>query len=101
MFEYEDLNEEEKSTLRDYLHVGRMSRYYLEDNNIVLMSEEELFDYIYLDEIKKTKDAINLIRRVIASEVSEGDTNKSFREIILERNQNVKKISDRVYLYKE
>lgn len=101
MFEYEDLNEEEKGILRDYLEIGRISRYYLEDNNIVLMSEEELFEYIYLDEIKKTKDAINFIKMIIESKVEENDINKSFREVILQRNPNVKKLSDRVFLYKE
>ena len=61
MFEYEELNEDEKRILREKLNINRMSRYYLEDNDIVIMGEKELLEYIYLDDIKKVKDALNFI----------------------------------------
>lgn len=101
MLEYEELNEDEKRILREKLNLGRMSRYYLEDNDIVIMKEKELFEYIYLDDIKKVKDAINFINRIITFEISESDLNKSIRQKILEKNSKVIKLSDRAYAYKD
>ena len=101
MFEYEELNEDEKRILREKLNINRMSRYYLEDNDIVIMGEKELLEYIYLDDIKKVKDALNYINRIMNFEVDNINESKTIRQIILEKNSKVMKLSDRAYAYKE
>ena len=78
-----------------------MSRYYLEDNDIVIMGEKELLEYIYLDDIKKVKDALNFINRIMNFEVDNSNESKTIRQIILEKNSKVMKLSDRAYAYKE
>lgn len=101
MLEYENLNDEEKRRLKEALHIERMSRYYLEDNDIVIMGEKELLEYIYLDEMRKVKDAINFINKIITFEIENEDTNKTIGTIILERNERVIKLSDRAYAYRD
>ena len=101
MLEYEELNEDEKRILREKLNINRMSRYYLEDNDIVIMGEKELLEYIYLDDIKKVKDALNFINRIMNFEVDNSNESKTIRQIILEKNSKVMKLSDRAYAYKE
>lgn len=101
MFEYEELNEDEKRILREKLNINRMSRYYLEDNDIVIMGEKELLEYIYLDDIKKVKDSLNFINRIMNFEVDNSNESKTIRQIILEKNSKVMKLSDRAYAYKE
>lgn len=101
MIEYEELNEDEKRILREKLNINRMSRYYLEDNDIVIMGEKELLEYIYLDDIKKVKDALNFINRIMNFEVDNINESKTIRQIILEKNSKVMKLSDRAYAYKE
>ena len=101
MFEYEELNEDEKRILREKLNINRMSRYYLEDNDIVIMGEKELLEYIYLDDIKKVKDALNYIDRIMNFEVDNINESETIRQIILEKNSKVMKLSDRAYAYKE
>ena len=101
MFEYEELNEDEKRILREKLNINRMSRYYLEDNDIVIMGEKELLEYIYLDDIKKVKDALNYINRIMNFEVDNINESKTIRQIILEKNSKVMKLSDRAYDYKD
>ncbi len=101
MFEYEELNEDEKRILREKLNINRMSRYYLEDNDIVIMGEKELLEYIYLDDIKKVKDALNFINRIMNFEVDNINESKTIRQIILEKNSKVMKLSDRAYAYKD
>lgn len=101
MLEYEELNEDEKRILREKLNINRMSRYYLEDNDIVIMGEKELLEYIYLDDIKKVKDALNFINRIMNFEVDNINESKTIRQIILEKNSKVMKLSDRAYAYKD
>ena len=101
MFEYEELNEDEKRILREKLNINRMSRYYLEDNDIVIMGEKELLEYIYLDDIKKVKDALNFINRIMNFEVDNINESKTIRQIILEKNSKDMKLSDRAYAYKD
>ena len=100
MFEYEELNEDEKRILREKLNINRMSRYYLEDNDIVIMGEKELLEYIYLDDIKKVKDALNFINRIMNFEVDNINESKTIRQIILEKNSKVMKLTYRAYAYK-
>ena len=101
MIEYEELNEDEKRILREKLNINRMSRYYLEDNDIVIMGEKELLEYIYLDDIKKVKDALNFINRIMNFEVDNINESKTIRQIILEKNSKVMKLSDRAYAYRD
>ena len=90
-----------KRILREKLNINRMSRYYLEDNDIVIMGEKELLEYIYLDDIKKVKDALNFINRIMNFEVDNSNESKTIRQIILEKNSKVMKLSDRAYAYKD
>lgn len=101
MLEYEELNEDEKRILREKLNIGRISRYYLEDNDIVIMGEKELLEYIYLDDIKKVKDALNFINRIMNFEIDECNKSKNIRQVVLEKNLKVIKLSDRAYAYKD
>ena len=99
MLLYNDLNNENKRILRQKLNVERMSAYYLEDNNIVLMTKAEMFEYIYLDELYKFKDAMNFITEIVKTFIEEKDINKDLMEILLEQNKEVIKINDNIYAY--
>lgn len=101
MLYYDDLNNEEKRILRTALNVERISTFYLEDNGILLMEAKELFEYIYLYDVKKLKDAINLLNKILEKQIDSSDVNKSIIEKILEDNEKVIKISNNVYAYKE
>ena len=101
MLIYEDLDENEKQKLKDYFHIKRMSIFYLEDNNILLMKKQELFEYIYLDEIERYKDAIDFIKMISDLEISQCSEGKTVSEILLERNDKVIKLSNNTYAYKD
>lgn len=101
MIEYNDLNDDEKRILREKLGISRMSNYYLEDNNILLMNKKELFEYVFLFDIKKCKDAINLITSISDIEIAQNDIGKSVSQILLENRSNVIKINNNIYAYKE
>lgn len=101
MLDYNDLNNEEKRILRTALNVERISTFYLEDNGILLMNAEELFEYIYLYDIKKLKDAINFINEILKMKINNNDLNKSIMQKILEQNNKIIKINDTIYAYKE
>ena len=58
-------------------------------------------EYIYLDNIKKVKDALNFINRIMNFEVDNSNESKTIRQIILEKNSKVMKLSDRAYAYKD
>ena len=49
MLDYNELNDDEKRTLRNALEVERIYPCYLEDHNILLMESKELFDYMVLE----------------------------------------------------
>lgn len=99
--EYDSLNDNDKRIVRDILQVNRVSNYYFEDNNIILMNSENLFQYIYLDEIKRIKDAISLINDIINREIKSEDIFKTVKKKILESHDRVTKISDDIYMYKD
>lgn len=99
--EYDSLNDNDKRIVRDILQVNRVSNYYFEDNNIILMNSENLFQYIYLDEIKRIKDAISLINDIINREIKSEDIFKTVKKKILESHDKVTKISDDIYMYKD
>ena len=101
MLDYNNLNENEKRTLRNDLGIERISTYYLEDHNVLLMEAKELFDYIYLYDIKKVKDAVKLIERIVKTEIASEDVGKSVINKILESDGKVIKLSDNHYAYKE
>ncbi len=101
MIQYSDLNNDEKRTLREHLGVERVSAFYLEDNHLLLMDVKELFEYIYLDDIYKLKDAMEVIDRIKDTVISDNYTNKTVQEMLVESNSKVTKISNEVYLYKD
>lgn len=101
MLDYTDLNEDEKRTLREYLGVERIFPNYLEDHNILIMKTEELFEYIFLYDLKRIKDAINYIKELVEMEIKNEDVNKKIVQKILEQNNRVIKINDGIYAYKE
>ena len=101
MIDYNSLSSEEKRVLRDALNVERINLYYLEDNGILLMEAKELFEYIYLYDVKKLKDSINLLNKILEKQINSSDVNKSIIEKILEDDEKVIKISNNVYAYKE
>lgn len=101
MLDYKDLNDNEKRILREHLGVERMTQFYLEDHNILLMNPNEMFEYIFLDEIHKLNEAINLINNVINMDIIQNDVNKTIRQKVIESHDSVFKISDNAYIYKE
>ncbi len=101
MLDYNNLNDDEKRTLRNHLNIDRMSTYYLEDHNILLMDRKELFEYIYLIDLKKTKEAIKIIEDIVGQRIKSEDVNKTIMQKILEENEKVIKLSDNHYAYKE
>lgn len=101
MLQYSDLNNDEKRIIREKLGIERLHPYYLEDNNYLLMDVNELFDYIFLLDLKKLKDAINIINKFKEETIKESDVNKTIKEFLIENENNVIKINSRVYLYKE
>lgn len=101
IIEYEELNDNDKRVLRTILNVSQISRYYLEDNNIVLMNTDNLFKYIFLDEITKLKDAIVFINNIVNRDINAQNVNKTIKQIILESHDKVTQISDNIYMYKE
>ena len=101
MLDYTDLNEDEKRTLRDSLGVERIFPNYLEDHNILIMKTEELFEYIFLYDLKRIKDAVKYIKEIVEMEIKTEDVNKKIVQKILEQNDKVIKISDEIYAYRE
>ncbi len=101
MLDYSELNEDEKRRLRNALGVERISVFYLEDHNILLMNAKELFDYIYMYDLKKIKDVIKLIEKIIQLKINNEDVDKSIVQKILEENEKVIKLNDNIYAYKE
>lgn len=101
MLDYNELNDDEKRTLRNALGVDRIHQFYLEDNNILIMESKELFEYIYIFDVKKLKDAVNLINRIVTLDITTEDANKSIMQKLLESKSNVYKLSNEHYAYKE
>lgn len=101
MLDYNDLNDDERRTLREALQIERIHQYYLEDNHIFLMRPNEMFEYIFIDEINKYKEAIEFIKQIIETQISETDKNKTVAQIMIEQHDQVIKVSDRIYAYKE
>ena len=101
MLDYKDLNDNEKRILREHLHVERMTQFYLEDHNIMIMNPSELFEYIFLDEIHKVNEAINLINDIINMDITQNDVNKTIKQKVIESHDSVFKISDNAYIYNE
>ena len=101
MLDYNELNDDEKRTLRNALEVERINPCYLEDHNILLMESKELFDYIYMYDLKKIKEAIKFIDEIVQLRINNEDVNKSIVQKILEENEKVIKLSDNHYAYKE
>ena len=101
MLNYDDLNDNQKRILREKLNISRIYPYYLEDHNILLMKKEELFQYIYVCDLKKVKDAISLLTRIMETKIKEDDKDKSFMQVLIENNEKVIKIDNNIFAYKE
>lgn len=101
MLDYKDLNGEQQTILKNALNITRISMYYLEDHNILLMKASELFEYVFIDDIKKYKEAISFIHELSELNITQGDVNKSVMQILLEKNDKIIKISNDIYAYKE
>ena len=101
MLQYSDLNNDEKRRVREILGVDRVGTYHLEDNGYMLMDINDLFEYIFLCDINKLKDALSLINRIKETVIKESDINKTIQEVLIDNRDNVNKISSRVYLYKD
>ena len=65
------------------------------------MESKELFDYIYMYDLKKIKEAIKFIEEIVQLRINNEDVNKSIIQKILEENEKVIKLSDNHYAYKE
>ena len=100
MLQYSDLNNDEKRKVKETLGINRLGAYYFEDNGYMLMDSDELFEYIYLCDIKKLKDALALISSIKEKVIKVDDANKKIQEMLIESCNNVTKISNRAYLYK-
>jgi len=101
MLDYNSLSDEEKRILRESLGINRVNIYSLEDRNMMLMKPAELFEYIYLDEIEKYKEAMIFIRNISELEIRAEDVGKKVLQKLLDANDKVIKLSDRAYLYKD
>lgn len=101
MVSYARLTEDAKRKLREFLNVERLSAYSLEDKNVLIMYGDELYEYIFLYDITKYKEAIQLIKNILSTEILEKDINKSIQQILLSREPNVIELSENIYAYKE
>lgn len=101
MLDYNDLNDDEKRVLREALNVERIYTFYLEDHNILLMDSKELFEYIYILDVKKKTDALKLIERIGESVITNADVNKTIIQKKVGNNANVITLSSNRYAYKE
>lgn len=101
MLDYNDLNDDEKRVLRDALGMERIYPFYLEDHNILLMDSKELFEYVYIYDIKKINDAVNFIEKIATKMITEKDINKSIKQKILEEEERIIKLSEKNYAYRE
>lgn len=101
MVSYARLTEDAKRKLREFLNVECLSAYSLEDKNVLIMYGDELYEYIFLYDITKYKEAIQLIKNILSTEILEKDINKSIQQILLSREPNVIELSENIYAYKE
>ena len=96
---YEDLNEEQKTRLKEALHVVRMSYYYLDDHNVILLNRKEMQEYVFLDEINKYHEAMKFIDNLLDLEITSEDVGKTVGEMQLEKNEKIIKLASDIYAY--
>lgn len=101
MLECKKLKNEEKQKLRTLLRRQRITDYLLEDAGIMLMNTKELFEFLYLDEIIKYKEAMAFIKKISEYKVSSENVDKTIDEIIVEEHDNVYKLGKNAYVYCE
>lgn len=99
MIRYEDLKEEEKIRLKEALHVTRMTYYYLDDHNVILLNRKEMQEYVFLDEINKYHAAMKFIDNLLDLEITSDNVGKTIGEIQLEKNEKIIKLSSDIYAY--
>lgn len=101
MIDYSQLNDSEKRKLIEAFHLQAVDTYYLEDRNILIMEANELYEYIFLYDITKYKDAKKFINEIINTKIMEKDINKTVQQMLLNRVPNVAELSENIYAYKE
>ena len=101
MVEYTQLSENAKRKLREKFHLQRVDAYTLEDRNILIMEAKELYEYIFLYDIKRYKEAMKLINEIINTKIMEEDINKNVQQVILNRMPNVVELCEDIYAFKE
>lgn len=65
------------------------------------MDSKELFEYIYILDVKKKKDALQLIEKIGDSVISSSDVNKTVIQKIIEEKDNVIVLGNNRYAYRE
>lgn len=101
MIDYTKLTENAKRKLREFLNIGRVDVYSLEDRNVLIMETNELYEYIFLYDITKYKEAMKLIKEIVNTKISDVDLNKTVQQMLLTRIPNVVELSENIYAYKE
>ena len=97
--EYDELTDSEKNAFKSKFNLERVTRYYLEDNNIILLNKKDMINYLILDELEKKRDMEEHISLVHELEIKPEDVGKTVGEILLEQNENVTKLSKNVFAY--
>ena len=98
--EYDELTEFEKENFRRSFNLTRVTRYYLEDNSIILLNKKDMINYLILDELEKKRDMEEHINFIHDLEVRPEDVGKTVGEILLEQNDKVTKLSKNAFAYK-
>ena len=98
--EYDELTEQEKTTFKQRFNIERITRYYLEDNNIILLNKKDMINYLILDELEKKRDMEEHISMIHELEIRPEDVGKTVGEILLEQNEKVTKLSKNAFAYK-
>lgn len=101
MVKYEELNEQQKTKLKEALNIGRMTYYYLDDHNIILLNRKEMQEYVFLDEIRKFHEAMKFIENILDIEITAEDIGKTIGEIKLEKDTKIIKLSSDIYAYRD
>lgn len=101
MIDYQELNEDVKRKFRELFAVDRVHSYFLEDNKIFIMNSIEMFEFLYIEEIIKVKDAIELIKKIINYKIFDKDVNNTICQKILNENKKIYQISEDIFVYSE
>ena len=101
MLDYKDLKEDEKRKFRELFSVDRVYPFFLEDNKIFIMNSMEMFEFLYIDDILKVKDAIKFIKQIINYKIIDSDADATICQKMLKGNNKIYQIGEDVFLYSE